>query len=101
MRYIKMVVDTDYCGTKNEKYLATEASDNELDEMLSEEAHENAERYDYFVFGWGEDAESYAENNGISIEDAEAELDYFYEGAIANSYWTEITKEEYEEGTAE
>ena len=101
MRYIKMVLDTDYCGTKNEKYLATEASDKELDEMLSEEAYENAEQYEYFVFGWGEDAESYAEECDISIEEAEEELEDFYSNSVANSYWEEITKEEYEEGIAE
>lgn len=100
MRYIKMVLDTDYCGTKNEKYLAIEASDKKLDEILNEEAYGNAEQYDYMVFGWGEDAESYAEECDISIEEAEDELNCFYEGAVANSYWTEITKEEYEEGIA-
>ena len=98
MRYIKIVLDTEYVGTKNEIYLATEATDAELSAMVAEEAYSNAEQYDYMVFGWGEDVYSYAEENGITVEDAENELEEYYEEAQACSYWEEITKEEYEEG---
>ena len=96
-RYIKLVLDTEYCGTKNEHYFITTASDKELDLMVLEEAAANAEQYDYMVFGWGEDAESYAEENNISVEEAEAELQSFYDEAQACSYWEEVTREEYEE----
>lgn len=99
MRYIKMVLDTEYVGTKNEIYLKTEATKLELSAMVAEEAYSNAKQYDYMVFGWGEDAESYAEENGISIEEAEEELHSYYEGAQAWSYWEEITEEEYKEAT--
>lgn len=98
MRYIKIVLDTEYVGTKNEIYLKTEATDTELSAMVAEEAYSNAEQYDYMVFGWGEDAESYAENCGITVEEAEEELNSYYEEAQGCSYWEEITKEEYEEG---
>lgn len=98
MRYIKIVLDTEYVGTKNEIYLKTEATDTELSAMVAEEAYSNAEQYDYMVFGWGEDAESYAEENGITVEEAEEELNSYYEEAQGCSYWEEITKEEYEEG---
>ena len=96
-RYIKFVVDTDYVGTKNEIYMETEMNDRELDETLSEMAYENAENYDYMVFGWGEDIESYAEENGISLEEAEEEMQAFYVNAQADSYWEEVSGEEYKE----
>jgi hypothetical protein len=99
MRYIKLVLDTEFCGTKNEIYLATEATDTELTAMVAEEAYSNAEQYDYMVFGWGEDAESYAEECGISVEEAEEELEQYYMEAQDCSYWEEITEEEYEEAT--
>lgn len=99
MRYIKMVLDTEYVGTKNEIYLKTEATKLELSDMVAEEAYSNAEQYDYMVFGWGEDAESYAKENGISVEEAEEELHSYYEGAQTCSYWEEITEEEYKEAT--
>lgn len=93
MKYIKMVVDTDFCGTRDERYFKTEMSDKELDNLGSELAQENAESYDYMVFGWGEDAESYAESEGISIEEAEGMMEDYY--ANASYYWEEITEEEW------
>ena len=99
MRYIKMVLNTEYAGTEDVIYLKTEATDTELYAMVAEEAYSNAEQYDYMVFGWGEDAESYAEENGISVEEAEEELNSYYGEAQAYSYWEEITEEEYKEAT--
>lgn len=96
-RYVKFVVDTEYCGTKNEFYMETEMNDRELDETLSDMAYENAEEYDYMVLGWGENAESYAEENDMSFEEVEEMMEEYYADAQANSHWEEITKEEYEE----
>lgn len=95
MRYIKVSGGTSLCGTDFEEYLKTEMSDEELDKYCAESAQENAEQYEWQIFGWLEDAESYAENNGISIEEAEAEIDEYYAEAYAS--WTEITEEEYNE----
>ena len=97
MRYIKFVLDTEYVGTKNEIYMKTDMNDRELDATLSELAYENAEDYDYMVFGWGEDIESYAEDNDISLEEAEEELEQFYIDAQGASYWEEVSEEEYKE----
>ena len=96
-RYIKFVVDTEYVGTKNEIYMETEMNDRELDETLSDMAHENAEDYDYMVLGWGEDIESYAEANDMSFEEVEEMMEAYYADAQGASYWEEVTKEEYEE----
>lgn len=94
-RFIKFVVDTGYCGTKNEIYMETEMSDRELDETLSEMAYENAEDYDYMVLGWGEDVESYAEENDMSFEEVEEMMEEYYADAQANSHWEEVSEAEY------
>ena len=93
MRYIRMVVDTMYTGTREENYMKTDMTDKQLNDYGSEWARENAEAYDYLVYGWGEDAESYAEANGITVEEAEAEMEDYY--AEASYYWEEISEEEY------
>jgi hypothetical protein len=97
MRYIKIVLDTEYCRTKNEIYMETDMNDRELDETCSELAYENAEDYDYMVLGWGEDIESYAEANDMSFEEVEEMMEQYYQDAQGASYWEEVTKEEYEE----
>ena len=97
MRYIKMVCDTQLWGTRIEEYIKTEMTDAELDQLGVELARENAESYDYMVYGWGEDAESYAESEDISLEEAEGMMEDYY--AEASYEWEEISEEEYlEEG---
>lgn len=93
MRYIKISGGTGYCGTNFEEHIKTDMTDEQLEAYCSDAAYENAEQYDYMVYGWGEDVESYAENNGVSIEEAEAELEEYYAEAYAN--WAEITEEEW------
>lgn len=93
-RFIKIVLDTDYCGTREEIYIKTNMTDEQLDSYVNDMAIEHAEEYEYMVYGFDTDIETYAEDCGISIEDAEAEMDEFYEGACANSYWEEVTEEE-------
>lgn len=97
MRYIKIVLDTAYCGTKEERYIETNMTDKELNDIVADEAFNHAENYAYMVYGFGETAEEYAEGCGISIEEAIEELELYYEDSAANSYWEEVTKEEYEE----
>lgn len=93
MRYIKMVCDTDFTGTRDERYFKTNMTDKELDNLGQELAYENAESYDYMVFGWGETAEGFAELEGVSIEEAEGMIEDYY--ANASYYWEEITEEEW------
>lgn len=95
MRYIELTVDTGYCGTSQTEYLATDMTDEELNDYAHEAARDNAEMYEYMVFGWDEDANSYAEANGIDIEEAEQMIEDYYNDA--GYFWVEITKEEYEE----
>ena len=92
-RYIRMVVDTQFCGTREEEYFETDMTDKELNDHGAEWAYENAQSYEYLVFGWGETAEGYAESMDISVEEAEEMMDNYY--SEADYYWEEITKEEY------
>ena len=97
MRYIKIVLDTEYCGTKEEIYIETDMTNEQLNEYVHVEAVAHSEQYDWMVFGWDKDAVSYAEETGISVEEAEDMLESYYQEAQANSYWEEVTREEYEE----
>ena len=96
MRYIKITGGTNYCGQDFEEYLETDMTDEELIRYCIEAAYENAEQYDYTVWGWEVyTAEDYAENNNVSIEEAEQMMKDYYDEAYAS--WEEITKKEYEE----
>lgn len=96
MRYIKVGYGNGYCGCEGEEYLHTDMSDKELNDYAQEQAMNNAESYQYMVWGWDCDtAEDYAEENDVSVEEAEEMMEYYWENI--ESYWTEITKEEYEE----
>ena len=96
MRYIRIKGGTGYCGQDFEDFLKTEMTDKELDNLTEEMAQENAEQYEYTVWGWGVGtAEEYAEENDVSVEEAEQMMEDYYAEAYAD--WKEITKEEYEE----
>ena len=95
MRYIRVYGDAAYCGTSFEEYLETDMTDEQLDNYLSDMIAENAESYDYLVFGWDTSMEEYAEENEISIEEAEQMMENYY--ADASGAWEVITKEEYED----
>ena len=97
MRYIKFVLNTGYCGTQDVVYMKTDMDDRGLNITCSELAQENAEQYEYMIFGWGVDAVTYAEENDMSIEDAEQEIEDYYQDANDNSYWKEVSEEEYKE----
>ena len=90
MRYFRFVVDTDIVGTKDEIYeeFEDDVSEEELENRGQELATENAESYEYLVFGWGVEPETVEEQE--EIDDFYAEATYEYE---------EVSREEYEENT--
>lgn len=47
------------------------------------------------VYGWGEDAESHAEAYGISVEEAEEEMENYYAEAWGD--WEEVSEEDFNE----
>ena len=88
MRYFRFIVDTDFCGTKNEIYEEFEdnVSQEELEQRGQELAIENAESYDYLVLGWGEEPET---------EEEQEEIDDYY--ASATYEYEEVSEKEYME----
>ena len=99
MNYYKVFMDTPYCGTSREIYVASKMSLEQVEANAAIEANENAQQYEHLVFGWYTTVEDYAEEYGLSYEEAEidiqAEIDFYYQDCI--SVVTQITKEEYEE----
>ena len=95
MKYIKITGGTGYCGTGFEEYLKTDMTNKELDEYCREAAASNAESYDYLVYGFHNDAESYAEENEISLEEAESMMEDYYAETYAD--WEEVSEEEWKE----
>ena len=83
MVYVKLVTDTMYVGTQNielETFDTDELSTRDrcyLDEKIGEMAIENGESY-----AWDVEEEDY---------------DEYIDDCVLNSYWTEITEEEYNE----
>lgn len=86
MVYIKFVGGNGYCGCDWEEYQAFEEfNEKEFDEILEELSYENAESYEYVATGWGEDFET------------EEEREDYYDRALSEGNWFEVTEEEYEE----
>lgn len=92
MVYIKIVASTPYCGTDFIEYKEFEErpTDEELDEMAEVYALENAESYEYLVYGWDDDYFDDEEERAEALEN-------FYADCLAESGWVEITREEFEE----
>ena len=96
MKYYKFIADTPYCGTENTYYLELEDSitDCDLSEIAEEYRVENAESYDYLVFGWSFDP---VEEGEMTEEEYDETMDDYYSDCTCS--WEEITKEEYLENT--
>ena len=85
--FVKIVLDTPFAGTEEEEYMEFP---NETAARLAfqEMVNDHADGYEYLVLGWGVSPET---------EEDEIELEYFREGCYENSYWEEISEEEYYE----
>jgi hypothetical protein len=98
MNYYEVFIETPYCGTSREIYVASEMSLEQVKAIATIKADENAQQYEYLVFQ-DTTVEDYAKENDLSYEDAkeemQAEIDFYYQFCV--SYVTQITKEEYEE----
>lgn len=92
MFYYKFTASTEFCGTECEEFHTFEnkPTENELNELAGQIAHDNAESYEYLVTGWDD------ENvEDLSEEEREELLNNYY--ADATCSYKEITKEQYEE----
>ena len=94
MRYIKMFGSTNYTGTDFEELICTDFTDAQLDDYLADLVAENADQYEYIVWGWGTySAEEYAEEEDISVEEAKQMKEDYFADAWGN--WKEISEQEY------
>ena len=94
MIYVKITLDTGYCGTENVIFSAYEdgTSEGSIECDFLELVRQNAESYEYLVTGWDDE-------NFDDEEEREQALEWYYDDADSNSYWNYITEEEYREGT--
>lgn len=91
MAYFEIIVDTPYCGTRQEEYIECESMD-EAVSIAEELCRNNAESYEYLVSGW--DDENFED---MSEEEQNEELEEYY----SNCDWcvNEITEEEFLENS--
>jgi len=86
MRYIHFYGSNGYCGCDYDEYISFEdnITDEEIEAYSNDIAYQNAESYEYTLAGrmdW----------------ESEEERDFYYENAVSNANWEEITKEEFDE----
>lgn len=86
MAYIKFVGGNGYCGCDWEEYQAfDEFNADEFDDILNELSLEYAESYAYVVTGWD------------STFETDEDREDYYDRALSEGNWYEVTEEEYEE----
>ena len=93
MKYYAFDADTEYCGTENTYYEAftDEPTENELNEIAEEIRIENADSFEYLVFGWDYDP---VEEGEMTEEEHEEAIDDYRSSCTCT--WREISQEEYE-----
>lgn len=91
MKYYKFVCSTPYSGTTYEEVYKFDdnVSIDELDELSEDLNRDNAESYEYLVFGFDYDP---AEEE-LSQEEYEEIIEEYYQDC--SCYYEEITEEEY------
>ena len=85
--YIKIVYSNGYCGCDEEEYLEVA---NEKEALIALE--DGVCNYGFF-----EPDSRFVDDYEISEEEYETAYEEYQNGCYENSYWEEITKEEYEE----
>lgn len=89
-KFFKIVVGTEFCGT-DQTYVATANNKNDLLDLAYSLAYENAEGYDYLVWGGGNGPDDV----GVSEEEFYRVIEEYYENATADIQ--EIAEQEYNE----
>lgn len=85
--FVKIVLDTPYAGTEEVEYMEF-PNETAVRLAFQEMVEQHADEYDYLVLGWGVSPKT---------EEDEIELEEFHEECYNNSYWEEISEEEYYE----
>lgn len=86
MKYYVFKGSTPYCGTDFEEYVTfgDEVTEKELADYAEELAMGQADSFEYLVTGWDNENEY-----------DEEDLEYFRNDTLENTYWEEISEEEY------
>lgn len=94
MKYYKFTADTPFCGTENTFYWCEEnaLSEQQLELLCKEYSYDNAEEFDYLVFGWDYDP---VEEGEMTEEEYEQEMENYYSDCTCT--WKEISEEEFNE----
>lgn len=91
MAHFRIVVETPYCGTRQEEYIECETM-GEAKLFAADLCQSNAESYEYLVSGW--DNENFED---LSEEEQNEALEEYYSGC--DWYVDEITEEEFLENS--
>lgn len=91
MAYFQIIVNTPYCGTRQEEYIECESMA-EATSIAEDLCRNNAEGYEYLVSGW--DDERFED---LSEEEQNEELEEYY----SSCDWcvNEVTEEEFLENS--
>jgi hypothetical protein len=94
MKYYKFTADTPFSGTENTFYQCEEnpLSEQELESLCADYSRDNAESFDYLVFGWNYDP---VEEGEMTEEEYEQEMENYY--CDCSCSWEEISEEEFNE----
>lgn len=94
MKYYKFTADTPFSGTENTFYQCEEnaLSEQELESLCADYSHDNAESFDYLVFGWNYDP---VEEGDMTEEEYEQVMEDYYCDCTCS--WEEISEEEFNE----
>jgi hypothetical protein len=94
MKYYKFVASTPFAGTENTFYHCMEEplSEQELESLCTDYSHDNAEAFDYLVFGWCYDP---VEEGEMTEEEYEQEMENYY--CDCSCTWEEISEEKFKE----
>lgn len=94
MKYYKFTADTPFSGTENTFYQCEEnaLSEQELESLCADYSRDNAEAFDYLVFGWDYDP---VEEGEMTEEEYEQEMENYY--CDCSCSWEEISEEEFNE----
>lgn len=94
--YYRFTATTPYGGTNSEAYevFDEEPTEEELAEFADEFCLNNAEGYEYLVYGWGENP---VESGEMTQEEFDETMENYY--ADCQCTWEEISEEEYNENT--
>ena len=90
MAYFQIVVDTPYCGTRQEEYVECETMDEAI-AIAKNSCENNAESYEYLVTGWDDDYFDTEDERDEALEDYYENCDWCVNEVSAEEYFENIS----------